>query len=253
MSSLEINYTSSVNYSAFVNELASIITNNDFMSIVSYGNSPTNIRDIKGGNLGISGTSYSYKYLAFKNFCTDASTFCLLITASSYPTNSINCIPMCTLAAFYNDENKTFTKVNYSGDNSIYSNFRVMKYTDSKTNFLSLGKPGDSMTVSTHIFKSIDDPTNIKTVFAVTDKDGYVSFYDSYTPYPWYVENIYHNGNNIGHTSSINAYKLSIKGYYCDNLYYFDGGYTIPGESVSTIGGIKFLKLGDNNIFIKME
>ena len=67
------------------------------------------------------------------------------------------------------------------------------------------------------------------------------------------MENTYHNGNNIGHTSSINAYKLAIKGYYCDNLYYFDGAYSMPGEGVSTIGGIKFLKLGDSNLFIKME
>ena len=128
-----------------------------------------------------------------------------------------------------------------------------MKYSTNSVKFLSLGLPNESITVSTHVFKSIDNASKTKTVLIITDKDGYVSLYDSYTPYPWHVENTYHNGNNVGYTSSINAYKYTIKGYYCDNLYYFDGGYTMPGESISTIGGIKFLKLGDSNLFIKME
>lgn len=258
MSSLEIYNFTATNYTNFISDFSDFVRASDFM-IFTGGPVPNNIKDVNGNsiNIAVSSTTYSIKFFKFANFCNNESTntnYCLLVMTTPYGgTDVIHCVPACTTAAFYSDKNKAFTKLTYSGNSSIYSNFRAMKYSTDNIKFLSLGNPSESITLSTHVFKSIDDPTNTKTVLIVTDCDGYVSFYDSYTPYPWYVENVYHNGNNVGLTSSINAYKLAIKGYYCDNLYYFDGGYNIPGEGVSTIGGIKFLKLGDSNLFIKME
>ena len=254
MASLEIYNSTATDFTTFISNLSDFVCTNNFMTLTG-DTALSDIKDANGNKIGIdiSSTTYSIKFFKFANFCNNESTdtnYCLLVYGG---TDVIHCVPACTTAAFYSDENKVFTKLTYSGNSSIYSNFRAMKYSTDNIKFLSLGNPNESITLSTHVFKSIDDPTNTKTVLIITDKDGYVSFYDSYTPYPWHVENTYHNGNNIGHTSSINAYKLAIKGYYCDNLYYFDGAYSMPGEGVSTIGGIKFLKLGDSNLFIKME
>lgn len=271
MASLEIYNSTATSFTSFVPNLVNFITTNDFMSVSNNVLPYSNVKDINNDSLGINASSsfYSMKSLGFENFCNDASKYCLFLFSGRYYngaeySHSIRCVPVISNnnngIAFYSDESKLYTEINISDKktnsdipSSIYSNFRAMKYSTDTTKFLSLGLPNESITISTHIFKSIDDPSNTKTVFIITDKDGYVSFYDSYTPYPWHVESTYHNGNNIGHTSSINAYKLAIKGYYCDNLYYFDGAYRMPGEGVSTIGGIKFLKLGDSNLFIKME
>ena len=261
MPSLEIYNSTAVTYETFINNLSSFITSDNFMISVIGPSTLDNWNDINGDSLGFKTSSSSYVYLKFRNFCnneTDNDNFCILISASGSSENSILCIPMCNNssynAAFYNDADKTCTKANFTDSTvTVFSNFRAMKYMDSKTNFLSLGRPNESMTISTHIFTSIDDVTKTKTVFAVTDQDGYVSLYDAYNPYPWYVENTYHNGNNIGFTNSINAYRYTVKGYYCNNLYYFDGGSSMPGEGVSIIGGIKFLKLGDSNLFIKLD
>lgn len=271
MPSLEIYNSTATGFGTFVPNLVNFITSNGFMSVATEAVSYSNLKDINSNSIRINATSsyYSSNSLRFKDFGNDANKYCLFLFSGRYYSgaryiHSIRCIPAIKNYnngnAFYSDESKLYTEINISDEktnsdtpSSIYSNFRAMKYSTDTTKFLSLGLPNESITISTHVFKSIDDPTNTKTVFIITDKDGYVSFYDSYTPYPWHVENTYHNGNNIGHTSSINAYKLAIKGYYCDNLYYFDGAYSMPGEGVSTIGGIKFLKLGDSNLFIKME
>ena len=271
MPSLEIYNSTSTSFTTFVPDLVNFITSNGFMSVATGVLSYSNVKDINNNSIGIYGTGsyYSSSSLRFENFGGDTAKYCLFLFSGRYYNgaaylHSIRCIPVIRNSnngnAFYSDESKLYTEINISDEktnsdipSSIYSNFRAMKYSTDTTKFLSLGLPNESITISTHTFKSIDDPSNTKIVFIITDKDGYVSFYDSYTPYPWHVENTYHNGNNIGHTSSINAYKLAIKGYYCDNLYYFDGAYSMPGEGVSTIGGIKFLKLGDSNLFIKME
>ena len=165
--------------------------------------------------------------------------------SSSYPDKRYT--------AFYSDNEKTYTSISYES----YNNVRTMLYTDDKTRFVSFGlqdTSNSSITISEHTFTYIDDPTITKRVLCVTSYDGYITFYDSYgIALPWYLEKTNHNGHNIGKSNAINAYKFMIKGYYCDNLYYFDGGNIMPSEGVSTMGGIKFLKVGCNNLFIKMD
>lgn len=270
MPSLEIYNSTATSWNTFVSKLEEFITDNDFISS-SDSVSTSNIKDANNNTIEIKTTSsyYSVRTIRFRNFCENTpSYYSLILFAGRYYssgyTHSIRCIPAIKNynygIAFYNDESKPYTEINISETksttdipSSIYSNFRAVKYSTEDIQYLSLGLPNESISIGVYKFTSIDDQTKTKYVLIVTDKDGYVSMYDSYNPAPWYVEKTFHNGNNIGHTSSINAYKLAIKGYYCDNLYYFDGAYSMPGEGVSTIGGIKFLKLGDSNLFIKME
>lgn len=272
MPSLEIYNSTATSFTTFVPNLVDFITADSFMSVATEGLSYSNVKDINNTSIGISATSsyYSSRSLRFEDFGgADTKNYCILLFSGRYYngskyTHSIRCIPVIKNynngTALYSDDTKLYTEINISdpkttsdSPSSIYSNFRATKYSTDNVKFLSLGLPNASITIGMYKFSSIDDPTKTKNVLIVTDCDGYVSFYDAYSAYPWYVEKTFHNGNNIGFTSSINAYKLAIKGYYCDDLYYFDGAYSMPGEGISTIGGIKFLKLGNSNLFIKME
>lgn len=267
MPSLEIYNSTAANFTAFITNLTSFITKDDF-ALSDATITAINIKDVNNNaiKLDYTSTAYSNKIFKFTDFYDDA-TFIIhagrLSTDGKY-NHSIQCIPIIRSynyeIAFYSDENKVYTEFKNTETvatteivSGVYSNFRAMKYATSGVKFLSLGTAADSITISTFTFESIDDPTVTKSVLVITDSDGYVSLYDSYTVQPWAVHTTYHNGNNIGKTSSINAYKYSMKGYQCDKLYYFDGAYSMPGEGVSTIGGIKFLKLGNSNLFIKMD
>lgn len=280
MPSLEIYNSTATDWTTFVNNLTAFIIKDDFMkyedSSSNTGISYSNVKASDNSSIEFTAMSTYYKTSVFKfdEFCngeaiSGAKNVCLMIHAGRKPTNgkymcSIQCVPLIRHnsygIALYNDENKLYTMLRYddtvpdsSSKSAIYSNFRAMKYSADGIKFLSLGNSGEAINISVCTFKSIDDPTVTKNVLIVTDSDGYVSLYDAYSPQPWVVHTTYHNGNNIGKTTSINAYKYSMKGYQSDDLYYFDGAYSMPGEGVSTIGGIKFLKVGNSNFFIKMN
>ena len=264
MASVETHYVGNItSYANFKYGVANIISSNNF-AIVDTSIYPGAYYDINRNRISFMESGQTAASVKFPNFNagrSDNYDTCLIISSA---VNSGSYFIHCLVTtgnfsggntAFYNDTNKPYTDIIFSDSSvsALYPSFRIMKYFDGRTRFLSLGKPGNFITLGTYLFKSIDDPTVTKYVLIVTDTDGYVSYYDKYNTSPWYVENNYHSGSSIGTMYSINAYKLTIKGYYCDDLYYFDGGFSPPGEGICVVDGHKFFKIGHSNIFLKLD
>ena len=259
MSSLNIYKSDSTNnYGTFTTNLSNFLTSSGFISYKSgsdigyIGNvSSTSMSDVALNDISV--TSASSIFFYFNNLGQTSLIYVYTCYDKSTNTYRIVLIPVVGYTAFFSDDSKKYVLFKLDNKYAYSSDFRAMTYETDTTKYMSLGESGRSISISTHVFKSIDDPEITKTVIIVTDVDGYVSFYDSLSPYPWHVENTYHNGENVGKSNSINAYKYSANGYYCDDIYYFDGGYDMPGEGVITMAKFKFLRLGYSNLFIKME
>lgn len=273
MSDLIIRNPTVSNYTELIDDITSFLTTRSDGGIIVTDDSmdSPNNSIYTSANTLVSITGMSVNELSSKGFkFSDFDDICFGVIAGTGGTMWASgvpfaiCIPLIRseedasypnkrYTAFYSDGSKTYTSRYYESHNNV----RTMLYTDNKTRFVSFGlqdTSNSSITISEHTFTYIDDPTITKRVLCITSSDGYITFYDSYgIVIPWYLEKDNHNGHNIGKSNAINAYKFMIKGYYCDNLYYFDGGNIMPGEGVSTMGGIKFLKVGCNNLFIKME
>lgn len=260
MANLEIYNSSATAPDLFVDFVNNVISETDRIALSTSsqsGYSRTSIKNKDGNEISSMtvGSAHYSKIYKFNNVSTDPS---IVVEGGTTSTGFyLFIVPICELSdyycALYSSDDHMYSAYEATGDETIFSNFRILKYVTDDKLFLSFGTQTDSITISEHVFKQFDDPANTKTILIVTDSDGYVTLYDGYTHLPWVVHPTMYNNLNTGYTNGINAYRYSTKGYYCDNLYYFDGGLVLPGEGVSKMGNNKFLKMGNSNFYIKME
>ena len=100
-------------------------------------------------------------------------------------------------------------------------------------------------------------------MLVITDSTGMVGVFDApagiissqnpHDGYPWAVYPVPHQNPNTGKMSTMTLYKYMNKGWYSDELYYYDGGLGTLSNGVSKMGDKKFLKIGNSNFLIKMD
>lgn len=109
--------------------------------------------------------------------------------------------------------------------------------------------------------KKIDDPSFTSFSFMTSkhtdDTDNFpIGLYeisDQTSPASHiYSENEPFQSPNIGYMSSYRLYQYSRDGYIYPDIYYCDGGLSVPPDGICRIGPSKFLKLG-SNFFLKID
>lgn len=134
---------------------------------------------------------------------------------------------------------------------TVLADFKLFRYIGKDVIYFGFDNTQNSISKVT--LRHIDDSTKTKCVLIVTDSSGMVSIHDTSTKaYSWKAYSSTFQNPNTGKSTAINAYKYIMQGWYCDELYYFDGGMNIPADGISKMGDNKFLKLGNSNFFIKM-
>ncbi len=67
-----------------------------------------------------------------------------------------------------------------------------------------------------------------------------------------YTPDTLYNASNVGYCSTYSLYQYTRDGYIYPDIYYCDGGLSVPPDGIVRIGTSKFMRLG-SNIFLRID
>lgn len=67
-----------------------------------------------------------------------------------------------------------------------------------------------------------------------------------------YTDTNMYNAHNVGYCSKYSLYQYTRNGYIYHDIYYCDGGLSVPPDGIVRIGTSKFMKLG-SNLFLRID
>lgn len=120
----------------------------------------------------------------------------------------------------------------------------IYKYNTESSVSINVGNAG---AVTYASMRSIDN-LNDRSMMIIYDNIWYCP--DSYT-YNTTDPITNYGARNIGYSPVYYMQRFAYRGYVADDIYYLDGGESIVGYGVYTIGGERFVKINKNNLFMK--
>ena len=67
-----------------------------------------------------------------------------------------------------------------------------------------------------------------------------------------YAEDKLYNASNVGYCSKYSLYQYTRDGFIYPDIYYCDGGLSVPPDGIVRIGTSKFMRLG-SNLFLRID
>ena len=168
----------------------------------------------------------------------------------------------------YNPINATFGSNTLFADNTIttrdYTTIPFYSYETDSTYMFAFDSLNHFLMITERF--SIDDQT-VKSYSIIARKtcdeteDNPLGFYEwndsaDFT-YATYYANLYtedklYNASNVGYCSKYSLYQYTRDGFIYPDIYYCDGGLSVPPDGIVRIGTSKFMRLG-SNLFLRID
>lgn len=226
-------------------------------------------------NIGITGGTSGNTFMTYiPSFMKNINTYNGFSFRMSKSTSSDGYLDLSRIATSMNYGNLSDYRQNtmYYHDSTIgnslygrdYTTIPFYSYETDSTYMFAIDDINNFFMITEKI--KIDDQS-IKTCSIITRKIiggsddcplGFYEFDDSVTNGDasiytnLYTEASMHNAHNVGYCSKYSLYQYTRNGYIYPDIYYCDGGLSVPPDGIVRIGTSKFMKLG-SNLFLRID